>query len=190
MVVHRTMAELEAGLGHIAGSPPEEGTLALIVRRPDIDEREMLETGVLHPDHGLVGDSWSRRRSGATVDGSPDPVRQLNVMNARAIALIAVDPERWALAGDQLYVDFDLSEDNAPPGTRIAIGEAVIEVSEPPHSGCRKFSARFGVDALRFVNSEVGRQMHLRGINARVVLPGTIRHGDIVRKVAMSVPPA
>ena len=117
-------------------------------------------------------------------DGVPDTYSQINLMNSRAIALVAGERERWPLAGDQLYVDFDISQDNLPPGSRLAIGEAVIEVSAQPHTGCQKFSQRFGVDALRFVNSEAGRKLRLRGLNARVVVPGTIRPGDPVRKQA------
>jgi MOSC domain-containing protein YiiM len=108
---------------------------------------------------------------------------QLNLMNARAIALLAQEKDRWSLAGDQLYVDLDLSEENLPPGTQLAIGAAIIEVTDQPHTGCKKFMARFGADALKFVNSPVGKGLHLRGVNARVVQPGAIHTGDVVRKV-------
>ena len=108
---------------------------------------------------------------------------QLNVMNARVIALLAQGKDRWALAGDQLFVDFDLSEANVPPGTRLAIGSTMIEVTAPPHLGCKKFSARFGPDAMKFVNSPEGKALHLRGINAKVIQPGVIRAGDVVKKV-------
>jgi hypothetical protein len=182
-VIHFSVSELESGLDQVRASPADGGTLELIVRRPAEGEREVLEVGQLDLGEGLIGDSWKARASGSTPDGSPHPDMQLNVMNSRVIALIAGQPERWALAGDQLYLDLDLSEDNLPPGTRLAIGEAVIEVTEPPHRGCQKFSGRFGVDALRFVNSEVGRRLRLRGFNARVVVPGTIRRGDLVKKL-------
>jgi MOSC domain-containing protein YiiM len=104
-------------------------------------------------------------------------------MNVRATALLAQSEERWALAGDQLYVDFDLSEDNIPPGARLAIGSAVLEVSAQPHTGCKKFSARFGVEAMKFVNSPEGKRLHLRGINTRVVQAGVIHVGDAVKKL-------
>jgi len=131
---------------------------------------------------GLVGDNWKARGSRSTPDGSANPDMQLNVMNARVIELLAQSKDRWALAGDQLFVDFDLSETNVPAGTRLAIGKAVIEVTPPPHTGCKKFSARFGVDAMKFVNSPEGKQLHLRGINAKIVQPGIIRVGDGVSK--------
>jgi hypothetical protein len=182
---HPTTDQLESRLDSVRAAPSDTGSLALIVRRPAVDERELLEEGELHPDHGLVGDTWKDRGSSRTEDGSAHPDMQLNVMNARAAAMVADsdDVGRWALAGDQLYLDFDISATNAPPGTRLTIGEAIIEVTAEKHTGCKKFSARFGADAWRFVNSEVGMELKLRGVNARVVRPGTIRRGDAVRKV-------
>jgi hypothetical protein len=182
-VKHLTMEELEAGLDTIRQSPADQGVLELIVRRPQIDARETLQEGQLDLIEGLVGDTWSARGSSRTSDGSSHPDMQLNIMNARVIALVAQDQERWQLAGDQLFIDMDLSAENLPPGTRLALGTAVIEVTDQPHNGCKKFVARFGLDAMIFVNSPVGKQLHLRGINARVVQPGTIRVGDIVKKM-------
>ena len=179
---HLTLAEMEAGLETIRQSPKDVGALKLISRRPNTDEREVLEEGQLDPAHGLIGDNWKARGSGSTPDGSGNPEMQLNVMNARVIELLAQDKSRWALAGDQLYVDFDLSEANVPPGTRLAIGSAVIEVTAPPHLGCKKFSARFGPDAVKFVNSPEGKQLHLRGVNAKVVEPGIIKVDEVVKK--------
>ena len=177
------MQELEAGLDEIRRSPSDVGYLHLIVRRPNIGEREVLEAGELDCAAGLLGDSWGSRPSSSTPDGSPHPEKQLNVMNSRVIALIAANRERWPLAGDQLFVDLDLSAANLPPGTRLALGSAVIEVTAPPHTGCQKFVARFGLDAMKFVNSPIGRELNLRGINAEVVQPGRIRVGDAVRKM-------
>jgi hypothetical protein len=182
-VKHLTRAELEAGLQVIRDAPKENGTLELIVRRPDVDRREILSEAELDSQNGLVGDTWNVRSSSRTADGSPHPDMQLNIMNARAARLIAQAPERWQLAGDQLYVDLDLSVGNLPPGTRLAIGSAILEVTAQPHTGCVKFRSRFGDDAFRFVNSPIGRQLNLRGINAKVVQPGVIRTGDAVRKI-------
>jgi len=182
-VQHLTMAELEAGLDTIRQSPKDEGVLALIVRRPQIGEREILAEGELDPVEGLVGDSWIKRGSSRTADGSSHPDMQLNLMNMRVIALVSQDEARWSLAGDQLYIDLDLSTENLPAGTQVALGSAVIEVTDQPHTGCQKFVARFGADAMKFVNSPVGKELCLRGINARVVQPGTIRAGDVVKKL-------
>lgn len=178
--------ELQAGLDVIRSSPPDRGLLRLIARRPRVDQREVLREAVLDVDLGLVGDNWKARGYRKTPDGSAHPDMQLNIMNARAAALVAgrgAPTERWALAGDQLYVDLDLSGANLPPGTRLAIGDAVIEVTAEPHTGCKKFVARFGLEAMQFVNSPVGRELNLRGINARVVRNGTICVGDVVAKL-------
>ena len=181
---HLTTAELEAGLDEIRRAPRDEGTLELIVRRPEVDEREVLDAGELNLEVGLVGDSWITRGSSRTPDGSAHPDTQLNIMNSRVTALVAQHKDRWQLAGDQLYLDLDLSEKNVPARTRFAIGAAVIEVSPQPHLGCQKFVSRFGLEAMQFVNSPLGRQLRLRGINARVVSAGVIRVGDVVRKIA------
>ena len=180
---HLTTAELEAGLDEIRRAPRDDGRLELIVRRPQDDAREVLEEAQLDLQEGLVGDTWRTRGSSRTADGSAHPDMQLNIMNARAAALVAQAKERWPLAGDQLYIDLDLTDENLPPGTRLAIGSAVVEVTAQPHTGCQKFVSRFGLDAMKFVNSPIGKQLHLRGINVRVVQPGTIRAGDVVKKV-------
>jgi hypothetical protein len=195
-MAHVSRAELDAGFAHICSSPTDGGRLVLIVRRPAIDEREVLAEGTLDKALGLVGDTWHVRPSKAMPDRSPHPEMQLNVMNARVAALIAgfPDPEgrghdRRPLAGDQLYLDLDLSEDNLPPGTFLHLGSAIIEVTARPHTGCAKFLARFGADALRFVNSPAGRQMRLRGLNARVVTGGTVRIDDPVFKAPVYAVP-
>lgn len=175
-----TAEALEAGLDGVSRSPAGEGTVELIVRRPSVDEREVLEEGDLDLVEGLVGDTWSTRGNGRR---PPNPDAQLTLMNARLIALVAGDREHWPLAGDQLYVDLDLSADNLPPGTRLAVGAAVIEITPEPHTGCGKFSARFGSPALRFINSPQGRALRLRGVNARVVDAGPVRPGEAIRKL-------
>ena len=178
----RPLIELEAGLAEIRRSPADDGILRLIVRRPAVDERELVEAARLDTDQGLVGDSWRARGSKRTADGSADPEAQVTLMNARVATLLAGSPDDWSVAGDQLYVDLDLAESNLPIGTRLAIGDAVLEVSAAPHTGCAKFSGRFGVDALRFVSTPEGRELRLRGMNTRVVRGGTIALGDVVTK--------
>jgi hypothetical protein len=175
---HLTREELEAGLDVIRQAPRDAGLLELIVRRPQVGAREVLDSAELTMEEGVAGDSWSRRRSSRTVDGSPNRDMQINVMGVRAIALIAQDKSRWPLAGDQLFIDLDLAAENLAPGTRLEIGTAVIEVTAEPHTGCGKFVQRFGVDAMKFVTSPVGRALNLRGVNARVVQPGVARVGD------------
>jgi MOSC domain-containing protein YiiM len=173
---HRCADELAAGLGEVLRSPAAQGTVELIVRRPAEDEREVLDEGVLDLDEGLVGDRWHRR-------ATPNRDTQLTLMNARTIDLIAGSRERWPLAGDQLYVDLDLRVENLPTGTQLAVGDAVIEVTAEPHTGCAKFSARFGTDAIKFVNKSPGRELRLRGVNTRVVTSGTVRVGDAITKL-------
>jgi hypothetical protein len=181
---HLTTAELEAGLEEIERAPADAGTVELIVCRPAEGEREVLAEGVLDLTEGLVGDMWLRRGSRRTPDGSANPNAQLTLMGARVVDLVAAgEKERWALAGDQLYVDFDISVANLPPGTRLALGSAVIEVTPEPHTGCAKFHARFGGDAHRFVNTKAHRHLRLRGLNAKVIEPGTVATGDTIRKL-------
>jgi len=176
-----TMEELEAGLEAALQSPRDQGVLELIVRRPAVGMRELLEEAELDP--AVVGDSWSRRVSRRTPDGSPHPDMQLNIMNTRVVALVAQHKTRWPLAGDQLFVDLDLSAANLPPGTRLQLGTAVIEVTAQPHTGCGKFVERFGLDAMNFVNAIERKDLHLRGIYAKVVQQGTIRVGDVAKKM-------
>jgi MOSC domain-containing protein YiiM len=173
--MHLSLSTLEAGIGEIRRSPADVGTVELIVRRPAENERETLSEAHLDTRAGLVGDGW--------LTGDGDVSRQITVMNARAAALLAGSRDRWPLAGDQLYVDLDLSVGNMPPGTRVEIGLAILEVSGEPHRGCKKFAERYGLDALRFVNSKTGYALNLRGVNTRVVRGGVVRAGDTVRKL-------
>jgi MOSC domain-containing protein YiiM len=148
-----------------------------------VDVREVLTEARLDVDQGLDGDTWLARGSKSTEDGSAELEAQVTLMNARVAEAIAGERGRWAEAGDQIYVDLDISIANMPPGTRVQIGEAVLEFSEAPHTGCAKFQARFGNDALRFVNSRTGRELRLRGANCRVVVSGVVRSGDTIKKL-------
>jgi hypothetical protein len=174
--MHLSAEQLERGVDHILASPTDNGELKLIVRRPDVDERETPQHGRLDVEVGLVGDSWSTRAKVV-------PDMQINIMNTRVVDLVAQSEDRWPLAGDQLFVDMDLSGDNLPPGTQIALGDAIVEITEPPHTGCKKFAARFGVDAMLFVNAGRGKTLNFRGICAKVVKSGDISVGDIARKL-------
>ncbi len=180
---HLTTEELEAGLAHILESPKNNGVLEMIVRRPAENEREQLEEGKLDLEYGLIGDNWKERGSRRTTDGFGHPEMQLNIMNSRVIHLVAQERARWKLAGDQLYIDLDLDEANLPVGSKISIGETIIEVTPIPHTGCKKFVSRFGFDAMKFVNSGEGKKLRLRGLNAKVVRSGTISAGDTVSKL-------
>jgi hypothetical protein len=183
-VQHKDAGELAAGLDEVRASPRDGGVLELIVARPAVGERCVLDVGELDLAVGLVGDTWRQRSSKRTPDGSPHPDMQLNLINARLSARLADGTlAHRVLAGDQLHVDLDLSEANLPAGTRLAVGGAVIEITDQPHTGCAKFAARFGKDALRFVNVGPGKELRLRGINARVVQPGTIAAGDLLKKL-------
>jgi len=174
---HLSAEKLEQGVKHILTAPSDMGKLMLIVTRPEVDQRETPAEGHLDIEQGLVGDNWSTR-------GHSDRDVQLTIMNARVTGLVAQTRDRWSLAGDQLYLDMDLSDANLPPGTQLSLGDAIIEVTEPPHTGCKKFAARFGVDAMVFVNSGRGQKLSFRGINAKVVQSGGIKAGDIARKLA------
>ena len=182
---HLSRERLEAGLGRILDAPPDGGRLVLIVRRPAVGERDLPAEAVLDQETGLAGDNWLTRGSKSTPDGSADPLKQITVMNARVAELVAGGTDRMALAGDQLYLDMDISIDNLPAGSLLAIGQAVLRVSEAPHTGCAKFVERFGAEAMRFVGSRIGRQLRLRGMNASVVVAGTVRLGDLATKAPL-----
>jgi MOSC domain-containing protein YiiM len=174
---HATYAQLQASLGDIRAAPRDSGTLDLIVRRPVSGAREVLDRALLDRELGLVGDRWSAPGAARNRE------EQITLMCSRVVDAIARGRARWPLAGDQLYVDLDLSAANVPPGTRLAIGEAVIEVSPYPHLPCKKFRARYGLEAARFVGAGAGRELQMRGINAWVVEPAEVRCGDLVRKL-------
>lgn len=180
---HFTENELEARMAEMGQSPKDKGTLEMIVCRPDEDERLVLELAELDLTEGLVGDNWRARGSKHTEDGKAHPDSQIAIMNSRIIQLLAQDRSRWPLAGDQLYVDLDISAENLPPGQQITIGTAVLEITDMPHTGCAKFTERYGHDAIRFVNSPEGRKLRRRGLYARVLQPGTIKVGDVISKV-------
>ena len=181
-MTHRTAEELEAGLAHVREAPSDEGELLLIVRRPREDEREVVDEGVLDTESGLVGDDWGPRGDSRSADGAANVLAQLTIMNSRVLEVMAGPVDHWPQAGDQLYADFDLSEDNLPAGTRLSVGEAVVEITAKPHTGCAKFTRRFGLAAHRWVNSEAGMSLRLRGVNTRIVKPGPIRVGDRLTK--------
>ena len=180
---HLTIEELEAALDHLRQAPKDDGVIELIVRRPEEDRREVLDEAELDVGMGLLGDNWKVRGSKRTPDGSAHPEMQINIMNSRVTALVAQERERWPLAGDQFYIDMDLSRENLPAGSRIAVGSAVLEVSPLPHTGCKKFVSRFGVEAMEFVNSELGKALCLRGINAKIVQGGTVKVGQTAKKI-------
>ncbi len=184
---HLSRERLMAGLDHIRASPPDHGALVLVVCRPSPGEREVRAEAVLDLVTGVAGDNWLGRGSSLTPDGSADPDRQVTVMNARVAELVVGGAHRMPLAGDQLYVDLDLSVGNLPAGSLLTVGQAVLEVSAVPHLGCAKFVERFGAEAMRFVNSRLGRELRLRGMNTRVVVPGPVRAGDLAAKATPSL---
>jgi len=183
---HLSRESLEAGLDHIRAAPRDSGPLVLVVRRPAVGVRELPAEAMLDGETGLEGDNWVTRGSKETPDRLAHPHKQITVMNARVTELVACGTERMPLAGDQLYVDLDISIDNLPPGSLLAVGDAVLEVSEEPHLGCAKFVERFGEEAMRFVNSRLGRQLRLRGMNTSVLQPGIVRLGDVATKAGFA----
>jgi MOSC domain-containing protein YiiM len=171
---------LDARLPELRKLGSEEGTLELIVVRPTEGERELPSTAELTIEDGLVGDRWVPRFD---ANGNVQRGTQLTIASTHLLALIA-ERERWPLSGDNLLVDIGLDQESLPAGSRLAIGDTVVvQISKEPHTGCAKFSARFGSDALRFINSPEGRELRLRGLNAHVIVPGTISTGDTVRRV-------
>lgn len=178
--MHRTTEDLETFLDEILAAPKDAGPIEMIARRPGENAREVIQSAELTKEDGLIGDSWIDR-----VDENGDPYlpAQLTLMNSRVADAVAVTRDRWPLAGDQIYVDMDISQRNLPPGARIKVGDAVVEISDVPHTGCNKFAGRFGKEALRFANVGVGRENRFRGVNAFVVEPGSVQVGDKITKL-------
>jgi MOSC domain-containing protein YiiM len=171
---------LEASVDVILAAPKDAGPIEMIVRRPGENEREVVQSGDLSTEGGLAGDDWVNR---VDENGEPHHAAQLTLMNARVADAVAVTRDRWPLAGDQIFVDMDISVENLPPGARIKVGEAVVEISHVPHTGCAKFAGRFGSEALRFANVGVGRENRFRGVNAFVVENGAFAVGDKITKL-------
>jgi hypothetical protein len=179
----RPNRDFEPFLAGVRSAPADGGRVELLVLRPDREQRQLVDEVALDPAIGVAGDNWGARTSRSTPDGSADPEDQVTIMSTRVLGAIAPDREAWPLAGDQVYVDADLSAGNLPAGTRVALGTAILVISEKPHTGCAKFSERFGSDALRWINSPVGRELRMRGVNARIEQAGVVRVGDTLRKV-------
>jgi len=175
--------ELEVGLDEIKASPKDNGVLEMIVRRPETETREIINSAEINLETGLEGDNWKARGSSAMPDGSADPEAQITLMNTRVIQLLSGDKENWQWAGDQLFVDMDLGIENLPPHSRIQVGSAILEISAKPHTGCKKFSGRFGVEALAFISTPLGKALRMRGVNAKVIQAGEIKVGDAVKKL-------
>ncbi len=180
--VERPERDFAPFLATVAAAPAE-GTVARIVLRPDGELRREVTEAVIDVDEGVVGDNWKARGSSRTPDGSANRGAQVTLMSTRVLAVIEPDESRWPLAGDQLLADVDLSVAGLPAGARLAIGEAVLVVSEDPHTGCAKFSARFGSDALRWINGPDGRPLRMRGVNLTVERGGAVRVGDPIRRL-------
>jgi MOSC domain-containing protein YiiM len=181
--MYLTGAELNQGLEHIQNSPNDDGILQMIVIRPATNERVALEKCPISSKFGVHGDNWAIKCWKTLPDGSPHPEVQIAITNSRCIALLARDKSRMPLAGDNLYVDLNLSDDNLRAGQKLAIGSAIIEITAHAHNGCAKFKARYGPDAVQFVNSPIGKKLHLRGIYAKVVQDGVVQVGDRIMKV-------
>lgn len=180
-IKHLTKTELEDGMGEILRSPQDGGLLKMIVRRPALNQREILQEGQLDLEIGLVGDYWFSRKNDQPKEYADI---QITLMNSRVVSLLAQDKSRWSLAGDQLYVDLDLSTYNLPAGTKLAIGSSVIEITAVPHTGCGKFMERYGAEAAKFVNASKNKHLRLRGVNAKVVKSGLVQVGGTISKEA------
>lgn len=187
-ILHLTTEELETGLPLIREAPKDHGILELIVCRPEINERKVLDEAAFDLEFGLIGDNWKTRGSSRTNDGFGHPEMQLNIINSRAAQSVAQDSSRWQLAGDQLCIDLDLSDENLPAGSRLEIGSAIIEVTAIPHTGCKKFVGRFGLEAMKFVNSTVGKALYLRGDKCKSDTSRNNSHGRWRQKLINFAP--
>ena len=179
----RSRDELLESLPYILSAPADEGQVRAIVIRPAAGQRRMLDRVDVSARGGLEGDHWAEGCWLSTEDGAPHPDVQVCIMSARCIEAIAGPEANWAAAGDNLFIDMDLSPENLPPGTRVAIGTVELILTAEPHNGCQSFIDRYGRDACVFVNTGPGKANRLRGIYGRVTRDGTIRRGDVMRKI-------
>ncbi len=180
---HLSREELEAALPETLPSPADNGTLDAIIVRPDKGERLDVNSVRISLAGGLEGDHWAKGCWMSTEAGEPHPDVQICMMNSRFINLIAGSRDNWPPAGDNFFVDLDLGPDNLQPGQKLAVGSAIVEITDTPHLGCDKFIERYGRDACVFVNTGEGKRLRLRGIYARVVQDGTVSVGDRLVKV-------
>ncbi len=183
MSKHLTRAELEAGLPEILQSPKDNGLVEAITVRPVSEERRVVQSTRMTLSGGVEGDHWANGCWKSTEDGKPHPDVQICIMNSRCINHIAGSRENWAPAGDNLFVDMDISPDNMPPGTRVSLGSVILEITDTPHNGCAKFVERYGREATVFVNTGEGKRLRLRGIYGRVVQDGAVSVGDVITKI-------
>jgi len=167
---HRSTTELETGLRALSQAPKDAGRLALLVRRDAEHCRETPARVHLSREDGMPGDAWGRH-------ATRNPESQLAVMR-RDVAELIANGQPLTLFGDNLFVDLDISKANLPAGTRLRVGEAVVEVTPMSHDGCSKFHRRFGPDALHFVNAKPTRDQNLRGIYWRVIESGEVSVGS------------
>lgn len=180
---HVTAEQLAAGIAELCDSPREQGRVDLVVVRPMQGKRQCLERVLISLEAGVVGDRWLTTSWKKLANGSAHPAVQVTLMNARCIRLIAGEPTNWAIAGDNLFVDLDLSRENLPTGARLKIGECILQITSVAHNGCWKFKDRFGEAAVKFVNSPEGKKLRLRGVHARVVQGGEVAVGDCIERL-------
>jgi MOSC domain-containing protein YiiM len=166
-----TIDELEERWAAAEPAPRGSGSVRLICVRRGGGVHECPDRVEVTLERGVEGDRW--------IDGE-NPVRdaQVTLMNVRVVELIRRDGQPLDTPGDNFLVDLDLAEEALPPGTPLRLGEAVLEATALPHTGCKKFRERFGLDALKWVNDH--RDRRLRGMNCRVLEAGWVAVGDRV----------
>ncbi len=181
--MHPTLEQLELSLETIAASPSKQGTVELIISRPETGKRVVHTIGNFSKTGGLEGDNWANDCWKTLPDGKSDPIVQIAITNTRLLAAICPDKSRWPLAGDQIYTELNLSKTNLPVGTRLSAGTVILEITQEPHLGCSQYAEHFGKDSLKFTLTPRGRELNLRGIYAKVIKSGSINTGDRISKI-------
>lgn len=178
-----TLDDLQAKLSWATSAPRDNAPISTLCVRPAEGDRQFVERIDFSVTEGVVGDRWIRKTWMRLPDGRPDPRIQVCLLGQRVLELVRIDPYRMPYPGDNIVADLDFSETNLPSGQLLRVGTATLEVSDIFNTACSKWRARYGDDALRWINLPDNLPHRLRGVLCRVVASGYATIKDRIVKV-------